>query len=558
MAGHANLVKPGPQWVPTLACMLLLAAKFWLVPRLNINWDEFNFLSLIHEAGRGELTQGLQNAHVHLFGWMPGLGIDEIAQINLGRTLMVVLLGISALLAARIAACWFTPESAWIAALALLATWPALKHGGSFRADSLLLPLQLGAILLLVSPGGGDRARGLAAGALLGAATVLSIKTTLLAPVIAVICLADPRGWRQGLRRSAFLVAGATATAGVLLAAHLAWLGGSKAGSTGAAAGGAWRTVIADARWIPQRSTWQEMWREDTLLWLVAAAGLVSTLWTRNWRAAACALALLPVLFYRNTFSYFYVVMWGPACVLVAAACSAAQTFIASRANHRIATTAPVLLSALLCWHAIDPVAYLAMPRQAEQRDLVATVHAMFPQPVAYLDHSGMIATFPKANFFMTSWAVERYRLKQQPFMPRALREQRPPLLLANRGEMRPAGHMGLLPEDRELIECCYQPYWGAIYIAGAAADIGTTPVELRLPFAGRYRIESTLPVRVAGILVSPGGTVDIADDRLQVPVEIPGLPPGAGAQRVRLLWAQAGMPPDHSPAEASRLYDRL
>lgn len=559
MAGQANLVKPGPtQWVLALACVALLAAKFWLVPRLNVNWDEFNFLSLIHEAGRGELTQGLQSAHVHLFGWMPGLGIDEIAQVNLGRTLMVVLLGVSALLAARIAACWFTPEAAWIAALALLSTWPTLKHGGSFRADSLILPLQLGAILLLVRPGNGDRARGLAAGALLGVATVLSIKTILLAPVIAVVGLADPRGWRQGLRRSAFLVAGAAATAGVLLGAHLAWLGGTRAESTGSAAGGAWRTAIAGARWIPQRSTWLEMWQEDTLLWWVAAAGLAWTLWTRNWRAAACSLALLPVLFYRNTFAYYYVVMWGPACVLLAAAGSAAQTLIASRAPHRFAATAPLLLSALLCWHAFDPVEYLAIPRQVEQRDLVATVHAMFPQPVAYLDHSGMIASFPKANFFMSSWAVERYRLKQQPFMPRAIREKRPPLLLANRGPMRPAGHKDLLPEDRELIECCYQPYWGAIYIAGAAGSIGTRPVELRLPFAGRYRLESPLPVRVAGRLVSPGGVIDIGEDNLRVLVDIPDLSPGTGAQQVRLLWAQAGKRPARAPAELSRLYEPL
>ena len=73
----------------------------------------------------------------------------------------------------------------------------------------------------------------------------------------------------------------------------------------------------------------------------------------------------------------------------------------------------------------------LAGDRIAHQRAIVAAVHQVFPGPVPYLDHSGMIGSFPKANGFMSSWGVSSYAAAGVPFMPAAL-ERRPPLLLVN------------------------------------------------------------------------------------------------------------------------------
>jgi 4-amino-4-deoxy-L-arabinose transferase-like glycosyltransferase len=210
MAGRPGLVKPRVvQWVLVLACLFFWVTKFWLIPRLNINWDEFFFLSNVHAATRGELTQSLQTFYTRLFAWLPGMSGDEIDQIRVARVLMVALLGFSALLVQRLAARWFPPAAAWTAALAFLAMWPTLKHGGSFRADSLLLPLQLAALVVLTHPRHSDRNRGLGAGVLLGLATAISIKAVLLAPVVAVLGMEHLREWRRGLWRLVWLGAAA-------------------------------------------------------------------------------------------------------------------------------------------------------------------------------------------------------------------------------------------------------------------------------------------------------------------------------------------------------------
>jgi Gpi18-like mannosyltransferase len=555
---------PGPgttQWALAFACALILGAKFWLISRLNINWDEFRFLSQVHAAARGELTQGLQNSYTHLFIWLAGLAGDEIAQIRVARVLMVILLGASALLIQRLSTRWFSSTAAWAAALAFLAMWPTLKHGGSFRADSLLLPLQLGALVALTHPQLADRSRGLGAGVLLGLAVTVSVKTILLAPVVALLGMEGRREWRRGLRRLAWLLVAAVGTAALLLMAHMLSLSGQNAiATTGATAQGAWDKTLRDAPWFPQLSTLREMLREDLAFWLVAAAGLVWALWRRQWSIGACALALLPIVFYRNSFAYYYVVMWGPACVTIAAAVAGVHELTARVARPQLASAAALAIAALLGAHGLRQLPFLSHPRQEAQRELVAAVHAIFPTPVPYIDHSGMIASFRKVNFFMSTWGVEVYTARGLPFMPGAMARYRPPLLIGNRAELVPGtgDYNRLLEQDRKIIESSYQPYWGAIRIAGAAATVGSAdPVLLALPFAGRYRLDSPQPVRVDGTLLNPGAVVTVNEDRMALAVAAPATLAINDPWTVRLLWADAQPPPTNVP-KSLNYYDGL
>jgi hypothetical protein len=66
MAEPPELVKPGAaQRVLALACALLLIAKVWLIPRLNIDSYESHSLSTMHASG--ELTEGPQTTRTNLF-----------------------------------------------------------------------------------------------------------------------------------------------------------------------------------------------------------------------------------------------------------------------------------------------------------------------------------------------------------------------------------------------------------------------------------------------------------------------------------------------------------
>lgn len=561
MAGRPEDVKPGAtQWALALACALLLAVKFWLIGRININWDEFYFLSQVHAAARGELTQGLQNAYTHLFTWLTWLDGDEIHQIVVARAAMVSLLGISAMLIQRLASRWFPPTAAWTAALVFLAMWPTLKHGGSFRADSLLLPLQLGALVVLTSPRLGDRERGLGAGLLLGCATVVSIKAVLLAPVVAAMGLDGGGNWRRGLQRLAWLGLAASITAGLLFGAHLLSMQEGAAAASNAAAANAWQKTVGDAPWLPQLATLQQQLAQNLIFWVVAGAGLLCALRRRLWAVAAVALALLPIVFYRNSFAYYYVVMWGPACLLIAAAASELGTLAARVASPPYARMAAVAIAVLLTGQGLRQLPLVTQPRQENQRKLVAAVHQIFPTPVPYIDHSGMVASFRKVNFFMSSWGVEGYLARGKPFLPPTLTRHRPPLLITNTPVLFPGlpAFELLLPEDSDIIENQYQHYWGPIRIAGAAATFeGPGAATLQLPFGGRYRLESLVPVNLAGRVLEPEGIIEVGDAQTAVQIEIDGIAATVWPLKVRLLWADAKAPPTEY-IDSLDLYDSL
>ncbi len=161
-----------------------------------------------------------------------------------------------------------------------------------------------------------------------------------------------------------------------------------------------------------------------------------------------------------------------------------------------------------------------------------------------------MIASFRKVNMFMTSWALEHYLAKGRPFMPEALARQHPPLLISDRPVLLPGTPLFglLLPEDQQIIEEQYQPYWGPIRIAGAAAKFtGPGSATLRLPFGGEYRLDSPVSVRIDGRAVAPGEVVQISGDHPTAQLDVDAPPENAQGLVVRLLWAAARPPPPRS-----------
>src|SRR5678815_1248858 len=71
--------------------LMLSIYKVLLTRSLNINWDEFYFLSHVYALKRNELTFVLQSAYTHLFTWLTRLPGSEIDQISAGRLVMVLL-----------------------------------------------------------------------------------------------------------------------------------------------------------------------------------------------------------------------------------------------------------------------------------------------------------------------------------------------------------------------------------------------------------------------------------------------------------------------------------
>lgn len=547
------------------AVIAILIAKIPLIWRININWDEFYFLSHVHALARGDLDLLMQGAYAHLFVWATGLDADEIVEIGLLRLSMWPLLAVSCLLLYRLARRWASPTGAWFAVFAFVASWPVLRHGLSFRADSLLLPLTL-AVLLLASNGERrTRLDDVGCGVFVGLAMVLTIKAALLLPtLIAVLYFeairrrnrSNPDG-HSFLRRLTVIACAGGIVMALILALHANFIAVA-AERPEALLSRSLSGALLDVPWMPRWSHFRHTLREDLTTWFLLGAGLVAALVRGRYGAAVCASSLLPILFYRNAFPYYYVVMLAPACVLIAIAIDEIHAFAARSGRVAAGTGVTGLFVLLLANGAWDHLMALRFDEQAAQRSVVSAVHRIFPEPVPYIDHSGMISSFPKVNFFMSTWGIESYVSRGKDFMPGLLAAQRPPLLLANHGALIPRSLLfrKLSATDQSLIRDSYVEYWGPIRVAGIELTVPSEGVVLaRLPFAGLYRIESDAPILIERQRYGTGDRIEWRADSPDLPIR--AVEPGPAAIRVKLVWAAARQPPKDRPP-TRQLYSGL
>jgi hypothetical protein len=269
----------------------------------------------------------------------------------------------------------------------------------------------------------------------------------------------------------------------------------------------------------------------------------------RRYVPLAFALSLLPILFYRNSFSYYYVVMLAPACVLAAIAADQLRSSLGDLFGRAMAGRILLALASVLVLQSAIHLFALREDNQAPQRAVISAVHHVFPNPVPYVDHSGMIASFRKVNFFMSTWGIQAYRARGESFMREAIDRHRPPLLLTNRPILDPDSETfrALLPEDRRLIEASYVRYWGPIWIAGTEAILPAEGVvTIRVPFPGRYRLEANQAVVIDGTVYRDRQEIDLTRAVGEILVH-PSQSLSAQA-KVRLVWADSRSPPSWPP----------
>jgi hypothetical protein len=208
------------------------------------------------------------------------------------------------------------------------------------------------------------------------------------------------------------------------------------------------------------------------------------------------------------------------------------------------------VFSLLLIHNGLQHVLDLPAEGQRAQRAVVAAVHRIFIKPVPYIDHSGMISSFPKVNLFMSTWGLENYLAAGESFMETSLKH-RPPLLLVNRPVLNPdkVSFSRLLKRDQELIRKYYVPYWGPIRIAGASTALAASAdATIDLPFPGKYRLRSNVPTLLNGRPAHDGDVIDFKETRVSIRA-MTQQPPRQG--HATLLWAEAQEPPAQEPPSA-------
>jgi len=538
----------------TIICVTVIAHKFLLADRLNVNWDEFYYLSFVHSPLRGEFNLLLKGAFVHLFGWLGSVG-NEVDQVVAARLVMVALLGVTAALVWRLGRRWLSGFAASVPPLVFLTAVPVMVHGGSFRADSLVAPLLMAALVAFTAPALRDAQRAALGGALLGAATAISVKVALFAPLAAAMLLLNAQAggreeplFRQGAIRAAVLaILSAIVVLATILVLHKASLsptGGEALADFGARVA---RKTLLDVPWFPRLDVLQIYLAWQPLPWVLIAIGWLAAIMHRRWDLAAVGLTLLPVAVYRNAFPYFYMEMLAPLSILAGFAVQEAIALTTRKSKLAYGDIVAVVLWAGLLHQGLLHAGRLAQDQQSQQRELVEAVHMIFPQPVNYVDRCGMIGSHRKVNPFLSTWGVETYRTRGVPFMPEATAHHKAAFVLVNSAVLNPAYDIsnGLLPEDRDMIRRLYPTYWGPIRVAGGSAvlsDLQAAHVEV--PFPGRYRLFAKAPLELDGVVVMPGSVIDVPDR--SVTVKIPGSTLPSESVEMTLFLAAAGPPPAH------------
>jgi hypothetical protein len=528
----------------------VIAYKIWLASRLNVNWDEFHFLSYVYERNRGELELLLLTAYTHMFAWLPGMGGNELDQIVVARYVMLALLCLTTWLLWRLCRVWLKPLPALLSCLAYLMFAPVMLHGGSFRFDSLLAPLIVGAILLLVGLPRGDATREYLAGALLGAAFAISLKVALFAPLFFfLLCFRDypELSLARIAGAMARVVVCAVLMAAIILYFHHFSVSKEAAEAAVGFAGGAAQQSLIELPWFPRVGFLRAYLQWQPLAWLLIAIGLCVALYRRQLAVATLVLSLLPIAFYRNAFPYFYVVMLAPASVLVGCAI---QEITAYRQPLRSLPAVPALHFLIwlgLVYQGMSFAVRLRHDEQLHQRMLLQGIHDVFREPVNYVDRCGMVSSFRNVNFFMSTWGLQKYRQNGTPFMPAAISTRQPAFVLVNTVSLNPELGMqgGLLQEDISLISRFYPTYWGPLRVAGARTALeGARAVRMDVPFPALYRIEtSASSLLVDGTRTAPGE--DVAIDTKGIVVQLPNEETNADASHVvQLVLATAGPPP--------------
>jgi hypothetical protein len=499
---------------------LSLVLQLYLVFARQVNWDEFYFLSHIYEYRRGDLATPAQTLYVHFFDWLPRLAADEIGQIIVARLIMLAL-HIGTLGLIYYAARFFTSrDAALLGVLSYAACGYVLLYGADFRTDPIVTFLLIASATTLLAP----RLSWLhtvSAGAAVAIAGLVTIKSIFYVPLIiavAILRLIEAKDRHTQLLR--LLIGGAASVAifGFLYVLHSSSLAAEEHADTLISTSGYIGKVIDRGVFLRGWPFFVTVLAVSPLTFAAIGFGIAlcirqvmaGTPHARNVVLLAFAFPLATILFYRNSFPYYYVFVLAPAAVLSAIA------------FDRIAWPITKLASVVaLAGSTFVPFAEGLSPGQGIQRATLNAIHSIFPKPVAYIDAYSMVGSFPNVGFFMSTWGLESYRTLGLPTLLNAMVHATPRFIVANSPVLQEALVPGsvevptayrLFEADASALRENYVHHWGAIWVAGKTIDRLDTDHDqsVSILISGSYLVEAQGAIAIDGTTHAPGDVITL------------------------------------------------
>ncbi len=528
--GSAHLV------LGALAVVVLL--QLHLAFTKSINWDEYWHYSLITASIRGEEVPFLQTPYIRLFSWVTFLPVPTIDQITIIRALTLCFEVIAASALFFAARRFVSTVIALLCALVYVTAGYAFLHGFALRADIIAAAFLMSALAIALR-GRITIANGALIVALLLLAFLSTIKSILWAPAfMAVLVL---RGEELPLRWGVIVSLG-MAFLTLLVAFFL--FGGENAQSAAHTIERAGQRMFSGGLFPQARYAIRQIIIAPLLtLILIGFLGwLLRSAKEPRQKIALGLLAapLLSVILYRNAFAYYFVFILPP--VVLAAAP------IVEYAARRYGTLA---LAAALVSNAAVLSFVENRDRMATQREFQSELRGVFPEPVVYIDESGILGDYPRAVLqFASGWSLERYLANREPLYRQRVMTDTVPLMITNSRalinvfEEEPIGNR-LLPEDEAFLRANYVSHGGMIYVAGKMLEPGEVIEAAFMGVPGTYRVEQGTVI-IDGIAYEEGANVNL--DRRVYELA------NNSSSRVTLRWAAAGKPID-STIELSNFF---
>ena len=508
----AKILRPerNQRFVMGTAFAVVLALQVYLVFAKSVNWDEFFHFQHIYQLRTGTLARPLQIFYVHYLSWLFDLPFDPVRQLQVGRLLLLLLcepviaLAIFALVR-RFAG---SPTVAAFCALAYVTGGYVFSHIFAFRPDAQATALLMAALWLFSRPGMGWAAM-CGIGLLIGSATILTIKSGLYAPAfLGLYCWQlqhSKRRWQFTMQCIVIVMIAALVFAGLFL------LHGQTIVHDPMAAGRANLTSAAGTVFSAGLFPQAEHLLAQMHLAPVLAVMLVMSplLWVRSLPSVSDRIALAgllapvaSVLLYRNSYPYNFVFILAPASVTI----FPAMEWLLARVGR------PAIALVLVLQPMVSAATELRQVVET-QRTIVAVVHRLFPQPVAYVDFCGMVADFPRVFPFLTSgWGLADYRVANRPLLAQAMAREVVPLVIANHAVLKAALHRQahdemLLPQDVAALQMNFVHHWGPIWVAGKRIAAGKAPRTMTVRIPGLYTVEGA-DLTIDGTLHHIGETI--------------------------------------------------
>lgn len=479
--------------VLAMAIGCIVALQIWLIFTKSINWDEFFHFSQIYELKAGRLSRDLQVLHARLFAWAPLVSDDIITQIQTARFVMLggelvatgAIIGLSRRFVSR--------ETAWLTGFAYLTAGFVFNHGFSFRSDPLLAGLLMTALWVLGTRKLNFATLGLVA-MLIGAAGLMNMKAVFYAPCFAGIAwmrIADEPNRKTillglcavpAIAAMAFFALFQLNRSDLPLAPSM--LGSLLTGHNG---------FFSSGLFAKGEYTLIQMMIAPVITLAIAMAPL-------GWKKAglpsaeriALASLLVPLLslvFYRNTFPYYFTFLLAPVII------AAAPTIDMMKQRFGLLPLMGIL--------ALTPVTILMKePRDVieRQRTLIAELHRIYPEPVGYLSYAGIVPDYPRIiNFLTSGLGLKGYNNAGKPAIARQIEAgnvafvvaDSPPISAGLYGLAHPEGFQ---LEDYRALKDNFLPLSGPLWLSGKwLCRRGESELEIVRP--GPYTLDGAIAV---------------------------------------------------------------